>query len=584
MRQRQLAEEYLNEILAKKIELLAERQLSLIVANIFAAGLFIYISWDYFERSQLLMFGLLVLAIPGLARYIFCYVYYRRRPSVFEAQNWAPRFAFVSLISGLVWGASSFWFVTPDHALYLIYVMIIYIGLSASSLGALSAYFPAFAYFTVPFLGLIIIKLIFYSADHLFFMGLMMVLFLAILLIYGLHLNRTNQKIFELGYENLELIDTLKLERDKADQANSAKSRFLAAASHDLRQPLHAMGLYLDIMSGTKDVEMGKMVQRVTQSMKSLEDLLNALLDISKLEAGIVDVHKRPVALNEIFQRMGDAFRIEAKQKDLSLRIHPTTITVFSDPVLIERILRNLITNAIRNTSYGGILLGARKHRDEVLIQVWDTGSGIPVREKEKIFEEFYQIDSKERDRTKGLGLGLAIVNRMTRLLDHRIDVQSKPDKGSVFTVYLPVSHEEVRPERSESQLTSRYKTLFPSKERVLVIDDERDIREATQELLERWGAEVVSVENEFQALDYCMQSEDQIALILSDYRLKDGVKGINVVASLCQELGYEPSTIIITGDTSADVLQEVRSTGYQLLHKPLNPAQLRMAINRLLK
>jgi CheY-like chemotaxis protein len=219
-------------------------------------------------------------------------------------------------------------------------------------------------------------------------------------------------------------------------------------------------------------------------------------------------------------------------------------------------------------------------------LQVWDTGPGIPEKELGKIFEEFYQIENPERDRTKGLGLGLAIVNRMSMLLGHWVDVHSRQGKGSVFEVCVPIS--TVRMEEATEAYSTKKKLARPLKDNptILVIDDEKDIRDATSELLERWGASVIAVETQHEALEQLQSLEagSAIDLILSDYRLREGQKGIDIIRNVQAALGYEPKAAIITGDTSSEVLLEVRNSGFLVLHKPLNPAQLRMVITRLLK
>jgi signal transduction histidine kinase/CheY-like chemotaxis protein len=578
-----LADEYLDEILAKKVDLLSAQQLSIIIAHILAVGLFYYISRGVIPEYQLLIFVSLIMLF-GLLRLSVYYVYAYGPRYVFDAPKWAFRFTLVSSLSGILWGGSSFWFVRPDFPLHLIYVLMIYISLAASSLGALSPYLPAFVVYSIPLMGLISIKLLFFSGGDLVVLGFMSLIFLLISLYYSFRLSGSNQQLLLLGYENIELVNSLKVQKDLAENANRAKSRFLAAASHDLRQPLHAMGLYLNVLTDSVKGRNKNLVGRVVQSMHALEGLLNALLDISKLDAGIVEVHRKPIPLDDLFLKVTEGFRPQAEEKGLSIKWHPSKAVVYSDPVLLERIVRNFVSNAIRNTRKGKILLGARKRKDTMCLQVWDTGPGIPEKELGKIFEEFYQIENPERDRTKGLGLGLAIVNRMSMLLGHWVDVHSRPGKGSVFEVCVPIS--TVGIEEASESFSTKKKLARPLKDNptILVIDDEKDIRDATTELLERWGASVVAVETQQEALEQLHTQSAPVDLILSDYRLREGQKGIEIIRNVQSALGYEPKAAIITGDTSSEVLLEVRNSGFLVLHKPLNPAQLRMVITRLLK
>jgi len=572
-----------NEILARKVDQLFDRQLSVIIAHLIAVALFLFVSWDVLPRHELIIFFILILTLNAGSRLLLYYLYSRQENTVYHAKTWALRFTMVSLVTGILWGGSAFWFLLPEQPLHMIYVLLILIGLSASALAATSTYFPAYVALVVPLVGLLSIKLIFFTNEDLMFLGVLSTVFLVFNLYYGRSQSYFNQKWLNLGYENIELVDTLKLQKERAEKASRAKSRFLAAASHDLRQPLHAMGLYLHVLSESVNKESTGLVEKITQSMQALEGLLNALLDISRLDAGIVEVHRKTVSLNHLMSKLVEELGPEAKEKGIGLKAAYTKLNIYSDPVLLERILRNFIVNAMNHAPEGDILVGARRRQGEAVIQVWDNGPGIPTEELANIFEEFYQVENPERDRTKGLGLGLAIVNRTAELLGHRVMVQSSHGRGSVFEIYVPISDQVV--EKSKPRVAGGQIPGFArGQKHILLIDDDPAIREASVALLEKWGGEVIAVETPEQAQQITETSETPFSLIISDYRLRQGGKGNEVVDALRQGLDYEPGVIILTGDTSAEVLNEVRASGYMVLHKPLNPAQLRMAINRLLK
>ncbi|MDX1334995.1 MAG: ATP-binding protein [Gammaproteobacteria bacterium] len=560
-----------------------QRQLTVIIAHVLAAALFLLVSWDVVSRTELVTFFILILSFSAGLRLLF-YVLYSRAPSpAYHASQWATRFTLISFISGLIWGSTPFVFLMPEAPLHMIYLLLILVGLSASALSASAPYFPAYLAFVIPVMGLLTLKLLFFSTDDLILLGVLAIIFLVSNIYYGRAQSYYNQQWLLLGYENLELVDTLKLEKDRAEKASRAKSRFLAAASHDLRQPLHAMGLYLHVLSESVNKESAGLVEKITQSMQALEGLLNALLDISRLDAGIVEVHRKTLSLNHLMSKLVEELGPEAKERGIGLKAAYTKLNIYSDPVLLERILRNFIVNAMNHAPEGDILVGARRRQGEVVIQVWDNGPGIPTEELANIFEEFYQVENPERDRTKGLGLGLAIVNRTAELLGHRVMVQSRHGRGSVFEIYVPFSDEVV--EKSKPRVTGGQIPGFARGQKyILLIDDDPAIREASVALLEKWGGEVMAVETPEEAQQITETSETPFSLIISDYRLRQGGKGNEVVDALRQGLDYEPGVIILTGDTSAEVLNEVRASGYMVLHKPLNPAQLRMAINRLLK
>lgn len=579
-----LEEDYSNEILARKVDQLYDRQLSVIIAHLLASALFLVVSWNILPREQLVIFFILILSISGGVRLLFYYLYSKQESTIYHARSWARRFTMVSFLSGLLWGSTSFWFLMPEYPMHMMYLLLILVGLSASAMAASAPYFPAYVAFVVPVMGMISIKLLFFTGEDLVLLGVLGVIFLVFNLYYGRTQSYFNHQWLLLGYENIALVDTLKLQKERAEKASKAKSRFLAAASHDLRQPLHAMGLYLHVLSeAVKKQEEGNLVEKVTQSMHALEGLLNALLDISKLDAGIVEVHRKTISLNHLMKKLVEELGPEARERGIDIRTAYSRMNIYSDPVLLERILRNFLVNAMNHAPGGNILIGARRKPGQASIQVWDNGPGIPEKELANIFEEFYQVDNPERDRTKGLGLGLAIVKRTSDLLGHQVSVRSLHGKGSVFEVSVPLSEETiglVKPRAVSGQIPA-----FTKGERhILLIDDDPAIREASVALLEKWGGLVHAVETPEEAQEIIDNRDEPFNLIISDYRLRKGGKGTEVVDVLKQGLDYDPGVIIVTGDTSADVLNEVRASGYTVLHKPLNPAQLRMAITRLLK
>ncbi len=585
-KKRRLSEEYLNEIRARKIEMLADQQPVIIIAHLVAALLFMYVSWRVVPRFELLMFVLAVFLFAAIRLY-YQHRYQQGPRHVYDAPQWGLRFSLMSLASGLLWGISAFFFIDAAHPLHLIYVVMIYLALAGSSLGALSSFLPAYLLFSIPLIGLLAIKLIFFSSHELVLLGILSLIFLAVNLYFGYKLSWSHRQLLLLGYENIELVDILKVQRDLAERANRAKSRFLAAASHDLRQPLHAMGLYLSVLAEkVRGSENRSLVQKVVQSMQALEGLLNALLDISKLDAGIVEVHARPVALGPLMQKVADALGPEAREKGLDLLVHKHEKCVIeTDPILFERILRNFVSNAIRHTERGRILMGCRWRRDgRVCIEVRDTGPGIPPAERAQIFEEFYQIDNPERDRRKGLGLGLAIARRMANLLGHDIEVRSEPERGSVFAVCARRSTRplaEATEGAGEKRAVKKLSKVFKNDCQVIVIDDEIEIRDATKTLLERWGAQVLTGESPEEVL--AQVDGERLCLLITDYRLREGKRGTEVVARLRDQLGRgDLPAIVVSGDTSERVLKEVQAAGLVLLHKPINPAQLRMTITRL--
>ncbi len=363
--------------------------------------------------------------------------------------------------------------------------------------------------------------------------------------------------------------------------ANQAKSRFLAAASHDLRQPMHALGLFvaqLRQMVGSPKAR--RVVEQAAASARAMEQLLDALLDISKLDAGVLTPHVEDFALESLLTRMQATFEPAAAARGLRLRAIPSHLVARSDPVLLERIVMNLVSNAVRNTDHGGVVIGCRRRGTKVRIEVWDSGRGIPEDKLAEIFQEFVQLANPERDRNKGLGLGLAIVERLALLLGHRIDLRSKPGKGSVFAVELPAG-EANRVNALPRALHGTNRQLRGAF--VVVVDDEGLVRDGMCGLLTDWGCHVIAAASGDEAIGE-LQARSRIPdLIISDYRLRDGETGLDVIRRLQGPPGKPVPALLISGDTAPERLREATASGHHLLHKPVQPAKLRAMLSHLL-
>lgn len=363
--------------------------------------------------------------------------------------------------------------------------------------------------------------------------------------------------------------------------ANQAKTRFLAAASHDLRQPMHALGMFI---SQLRDMisfpEARKIVDHAELSVAAMESLLNALLDISRLDAGILTPRFEDFPVVVLLDRMENSFGPSAREKGLSFHVMPCSAWVHSDPVLLERILMNLVSNAMRYTEQGGIVIGCRRRSERLRIEVWDSGSGIPKDKQREIFQEFFQLANPERDRTKGLGLGLAIVERLAHLLNHHLDLASTPGRGSVFAV------EALRAEsRPVTDILNAMQAVPGALDNVfaVVIDDEAMVREGMRGLLTSWGCHVLTAASGEEALARLEEHERMPDLIISDYRLPDNETGIEAIQRIQASLPVEIPAVLISGDTAPERLTEAKASGYHLLHKPVQPARLRTLLSRVL-
>jgi len=372
---------------------------------------------------------------------------------------------------------------------------------------------------------------------------------------------------------------------DKSRQlelADRYKSHFLASASHDLRQPLHALNLFVaQLQTEKKPTERRRLVSRIDAAVASMNELFEALLDMTKLEAGILQANPADLPMQRLLDRIETTFAALAEKKGLSLRVVPCSAWVRSDPILLERILFNLVSNAVRYTARGGVVVGCRRRAIQLRIDVCDTGAGIPEDQRQSIFTEFYQLATPAPDRKAGLGLGLAIVDRLGRLLGHPVQLQSNPGRGSRFSVSVPLAAEL----RSTGPLpVAPHAADLARGKQVMVIDDDVLVLDGMRGILQSWGYHVQTARSGAAALASIADGSAQPDLIISDLRLADGETGIGVIERLREALGASVPAFLISGDTAPERLREASAGGYHLLQKPVSPMTLRTTLNRLLK
>ncbi|MBX3611805.1 MAG: PAS domain S-box protein [Hydrogenophaga sp.] len=384
------------------------------------------------------------------------------------------------------------------------------------------------------------------------------------------------------------LIDNLRMQKDRAESADRAKSLFLSAASHDLRQPIHALGLLLSSLEAltesprvsTQTLE--ELTRRMAASLDALSRLLNSLLDISRLDANAVVVHAAPVSLAAMFNELADDLADAAQSKRLRLDVVPTDAWVQTDAVVLRRILDNLVSNALRYTRAGRVLVVARSRGTEVEVQVWDTGIGIASDQLDGIFKEFYQVHphAPSSGGLRGLGLGLSIVQRSARLLNARLQVRSTPGKGSMFSITLPRAEAVATPPSAHTPII-RDSAPKDTPRRVLVIDDDAMVLMAMQQLLQAWGHEVWCASDADQAIVLAISHAEDIDLVLSDYHLGDGIHATQFIDAVRACLARPVPVHVFTADTSLHAAQAIRSLGLSLLHKPVRQDDLRRVLQQ---
>ena len=380
--------------------------------------------------------------------------------------------------------------------------------------------------------------------------------------------------------ERVRELAVLAAQKSEAERASHAKSRFMAAVSHDLRQPMHALGLFIDdLKSASLPPQLQPLLGHMESALHSTQSLLDSILVMSRLETGMIAPNLMAFPLEPLLGRLRAAFSSTARQKNLRFVVGSSQLAAFSDPALLERIMANLVSNALRYTDQGGVLVACRPLGEFVRMEVWDTGLGIPEEHREAVFREFFRIE-RDKERRGGLGLGLAIVRSCSLLLGTPIQLHSEPGKGSRFSFNVPIGKmqrqpaAEVEAQTPDDSVDTRFDGL-----RVLLVDDDALILEGTRKLLERWGCSVVTAMSGPQA-DALLDREPWVPdLVISDLRLDAGELGIEIIARMRHRYRPHLPAVLISGDTSLQTARMVRGHGLQLLYKPVSPGRLRAMI-----
>lgn len=483
-------------------------------------------------------------------------------------------FIVIMLVWGLVWAAGTILFFPLLTTMLQAGWFAMFMVMVAASATSHSVYLSAFFAFSVPYFMSIawVVSINYPSPFHI------NAWILTLVMITQVGAARKGQKVIlealRLRFQNQDLIERLRIERDAANKANSAKSKFLAAASHDLRQPLHALTLFSGALEDSLNNKQKAclLIGQINESVQALQGLFNALLDISRLDAGTLKCKKIHFDSRELFEKLKKEFTPLAQEKNLELTWDMTSLPLYTDPTLLELIIRNLVSNALRYTSEGRIVIGMDSSHDLVVISVVDTGIGIPISEQQHIFEEFFQLHNPERDRNKGLGLGLSIVKRVANLIDSDLKLLSAPDMGSQFSISVAKGDGQ-RVMSSHNSIPQEQMSGAPV---VVVIDDELMILSAMQSLLEGWGYKVVSATECEQALQALVESDLTPDCIVADYRLRQEQTGVEAIKRIRAYYNNQIPGLIVTGDIAKERLQFVQHEGLQMLHKPVPPAKLR--------
>lgn len=527
---------------------------------------------------------LATLYVLTLARIVLARRYFRQASAGTPGNLWLWTATALSWASSLLWGWLG-WagFAHGDPQLFA-FTCIVLTGLVCGAVPSLSASPPAYIGSMAAMLLPLLVLCLSRSGEQFTTYSFFILCLAGVNLYYSRVTYRNLCETIRLRQENSELVHVLKEQRDRAQAADGAKTRFLAAASHDLRQPIHALGLFVGALASLAErgpvepAQARDIATRLRAMLGNLGDLLNSLLDISRLDAGVVPMEREPISLQRLFADLQAEFAGTAAETNLSWRVRSSRLWVDSDPVLLKRLLDNLLANAFRYTRSGGVLLGCRRRGKYVEIQVLDTGVGIHPSQQETVFDEFVQLHNAERDRKQGLGLGLAIVRRTARLLGHTLRLSSQPGRGSLFALRVPLTR---APAPRLEPLPAAVEPVAGLG--IMVVENERDVLHALTHVLELWGHRVYPGTTAPLACQRHIEASHQgpapVDLILTDYRLGEGNTGEDAIRRIRTYLSRHVPALIITGDTSPERIREASASGAQLLHKPLNTDQLREAI-----
>ena len=494
------------------------------------------------------------------------------------------------LASGVLWGIAAWFFAAYGTGLHQLALVLVVYTFCVACVPILAPQFALFVLFVVLVFVPAIVRVALQDDTLSWQAAIVMTVAMAMTMLLGRNYRQSFESIVGLKLRTEALAVQLGAEkavadaaRAEAEVANRAKTQFFAAASHDLRQPLHAMGLFAEALRArSHDAEVAQLVNSINESVDALEGLFSELLDITKIDSGGVEVHPVDFELADIFRKVRLHFEPAAFEKGLELRVRGGDRVAFADPLLVERIVRNLVSNAIRYTSDGSVLVSCRRHGERLLLQVWDTGPGIRADERARVFDEFYQVPGTPAvgaEQKKGLGLGLAIVKRLAALMDAPLELRSTEGRGTVFTLRLPVGKAPRAAERALGTRAPAGVTL--AGRTIVIVEDEPAVRQGLEVLLAAWGATTVSLDSAAATSAWAASADPAVppALVIADYRLEDGATGVAAIAAVRRRFGNAVPAVVVTGSTMTGHEKDALEHDFHLLIKPVLPNKLRAMI-----
>lgn len=561
------------DLLRRKAVMLSEQRLGLWLGNIVIVPITAMVVMQ--EGAGVRLLGWVV------AQYLLTLVrladwrHMRRQPprEASAILRWFHQLTAFAFIGGALWGLCAWWFLDLGDIHRAVYIIVLLISIGTASLTGLAAWLPAYVAFVAP-IALFVAASLFASGETAGeALAIACIAYFVATCIFARNYARTIDTVVLTNLENARLLAD-------AERASLQKSNFVAAVSHDVRQPLYALGLFLEGLRNQLDSPSQIAIfEQARDAHRAVDDMFSALLEVSRLDAGAVVPALSHFRLGGVLDAIVAERRPDAESKGLRLECERTEAVVVSDPILLARVLRNLLGNAVKYTAVGRVAIGvAERDEGHVDISVSDSGRGIPAERQQAIFDEYVQLDNPERDRRKGLGLGLAIVRRVCEVLEHPLALESTVGRGSRFTLTVPRGRVEAvivpAPEAAGDRLAGVH---------VLVIDDEEGIRNGMALMLGDWGCTVSTAGDVDAALTAMVTAVRPVDLLVCDYRLRGHMTGIEAIAALRDACGEALPALIMTGDTDPAIASRATAADLYLLTKPIRPAQLRFTLSRLL-
>jgi len=565
-------------IMMVRIELLASQRQSLWIGNLICAGITAVVVWQQ-THSVAVAWWFLAHCLVMILRVSDARLFHSAKvKSVARQRRFLITMCTFSSLAGFVWGAALLMFLDINHTLSFIFLVITVACVCVGAMPPLTSYFPAYLTFALPIVFGLVVSLFLQKTYEGYLLSILALAFGAVVIAFARNLAQATTTSITMEREMARLLDEVSESKDRIEEISAGKSRFMAAISHDVSQPLYSTMLYLEALRN-KGVssEQGELLDKLETSTTSLHEMFNSMVEVARLEQGEVDSHETSFPIALILKNLEDELRPQTQQKSLDFFVETrTNAIVFSDSVLLARILRNLIHNAIKYTKTGFVSVGVEQQEDRVLIKVQDTGRGIADEEHKLIFEEYRQVDNEERNYAHGLGLGLSVVNKLVALLNHTLELQSELGKGTTFA--LSVKRGELAAESvAETDATLQGNDIAGL--HVMVLEDDVHVREGLCTLLRDWGCLVTAHDCVESLIKAALEEARPADILISDFRLPGEYDGISASERIRAEIDPQLPCIMVSGDSHEEVVSRSRAHSIEYLPKPVVPNELRSTI-----